>query len=223
LALAPVDPPIVDAPANPLLEHPISYLNRKKVVFGRKPGSDSFGEYCKCALDRRVGDDDGANGRVLRRQVCSFYVSLLFDRVLIRSQSFLPESIEICAEGVDAVDVDSIHAPVASTMTEHETGPLQNLEVLRDSWPANRQIARDFSHSARTIGKSFEDRSSARISQCSPDLSNHPSMGASLKHGSRVRRGTVVLHKRRWMAPQSSKPTARQSHGIGCRIGRFAD
>jgi hypothetical protein len=87
----------------------------------------------------------------------------LFDGVLVGRQGLAPIGLELgakCSEpfGIWVVDPTSPSAPI-----DYQPGLLQDLEVLGDRRPADRQLEGKLADRSRTIGQSLEDRASSRV------------------------------------------------------------
>src|SRR5215211_3904353 len=102
-------------------------------------------------------------------RMCSWALRFgLLDGRLVGAQRGSPEPIEIGAQLGEAVRVDTVDAAVAGGFVQHETGPLEDLQMLRDGRPADGQAASDLADGAGALGDALEDRPPGAISERRP-------------------------------------------------------
>ena len=137
-------------------------------MLARLEAAEILGEDAERALDRRVDDDRGPDGRRgrLGAHLSSFTgcstAALKAARAYSRTGRDQPQGAE--PDGVELVD-----APLAGAPVEDQPGVLQHLEVLRDGRPADgaRSPAR---RRPRAFGEALEDRPSRRIAERRPSI-----------------------------------------------------
>jgi hypothetical protein len=75
----------------------------------------------------------------------------LLDDRLVGGEGAQPKPVELGTELGEAVGVESVDAAVADGLVGDQPRVLQDLEVLRDGWPADGQTIREFANGARVI------------------------------------------------------------------------
>src|SRR4051812_18632585 len=94
----------------------------------------------------------------------------LFDGDLVGREGTAPEPVEVGAERGEPVGVDAIDAAIARRLVNDETGVFEDLQVLRDGGPADREPAGELADRAWPLDQALEDRMPRAISQREPHV-----------------------------------------------------
>src|SRR5262245_3314313 len=92
---------------------------------------------------------------------------LLDDRLEGR-QRLVPKPVELGPQCGQPLGVDLVDALLAGPDVDDEAGVLQDLEVLRDRGPADRQITGQLADRARALRQPLEDRAPGRVGEHCP-------------------------------------------------------
>src|SRR5580700_7503864 len=90
---------------------------------------------------------------------------LFFDSGLERVQRRPPEALEVVPQAGQPVGVEAVDAARPDLDVAHEARLLQDLQVLRDRGPADRQAVGQVHHGGRTLAELLEDGAPGRIAQ----------------------------------------------------------
>src|SRR5580700_5830577 len=98
-------------------------------------------------------------------RVLSLFPLFLFDSGLERQQRRGPEALEVVPQPGEAVRVQAVDAARPDLYTAHESGVLQDLEVLGDGGPADRQQRGEVDDGGGPLSELLEDGPPGRIAQ----------------------------------------------------------
>lgn len=84
----------------------------------------------------------------------------------------MPEPVELRAQRADPGRVEVIDAARAGGPVADQPGVFEHLQVLRDRWSADRQLAGEFADRAWSLGQALEDRAPRSISERAPFVSS---------------------------------------------------
>jgi len=76
-----------------------------------------------------------------------------------------PYVLEVGAQTGDALGAQPVYASCANFVVCHQTGFLQNPEVLRDGWAAHRQVSGQLMHCHRSLAESLKDGHAGAVAQ----------------------------------------------------------
>ena len=63
----------------------------------------------------------------------------MLDLVLERVECLVPEPVQVPSQLDESTNLDSVNAAHAFAPLRHQPGVFENLQMLRDGWPADRQ------------------------------------------------------------------------------------
>ncbi len=66
--------------------------------------------------------------------------------------------------------IQLVDAPGPLRAIHHQPRPLQDLQVLGDGGPTDRELTGEFANGLRTVGQPLEDRAPRLITQCAPGI-----------------------------------------------------
>jgi hypothetical protein len=90
---------------------------------------------------------------------------LLFGCIAKRRERLVPERVEVRPQVGDRLRVDLVDAPRADLAVDDEAGVLEDLEVLRDRRPADRQLAGELADRPRPLHQALEDGLAGRVAE----------------------------------------------------------
>src|SRR5262245_12661310 len=83
---------------------------------------------------------------------CSFWLlRRLFNGQLVGCQRLAPELVELRAKGRQPVGIDPVDALLAGPHVDHKPGGLEDLQVLRNRRPGDRQVTSQLADRARML------------------------------------------------------------------------
>jgi hypothetical protein len=78
----------------------------------------------------------------------------------------VPQPIDVRAQLAQAPQLDPVDVARSVDVVRHESGPFENLQVLRHRWATDWQTSRDLADGSGTIPQMLEDRPSGRVCKC---------------------------------------------------------
>jgi hypothetical protein len=94
----------------------------------------------------------------------------LFDGGLVGGQGAEPKPVKLGAEFSEAVRVDSVDTAVAGGLVHYQPRVLEDLQVLRDGRPTDREALGELADRARAIRKPLKDRAPRAIAEGGPPV-----------------------------------------------------
>src|SRR3984885_4554646 len=94
----------------------------------------------------------------------------LFGHICVAGQSPLPEGVELIAQRGHGHRIEPVDAPGAGRALTDQAGVLQDLQVLGDRRPADRQFRGQLSHRLRPVGQAADDGAPGAIRQHAPAI-----------------------------------------------------
>src|SRR5687768_6792 len=89
----------------------------------------------------------------------------MLDLVVERVECLVPEPVQVASQLDESTNLDAVNAAHAVAPLRHQPGVFENLQMLRDGRPADRQRLGERTHRRRTLLQTLENLPACGVSE----------------------------------------------------------